>query len=410
MQAGGRLAFVLQASIASGESWGLTRSLLANRYHLETVVASHDAERLAFSENSDISEVLIIAKRRKVGEKPGPTRFINLWRNPRSIYEAMEVAGAITQAPATASVDDMGTTDIRTGASKVGEMVLVPHAEDDAKWHGALFAQTDLLRVFWKLRRGELALPGQPETHAVPICALSELGSLGPDVRRLADGYRFSRETWSPYPAFWDHKHDQVVKLTQEPNGFLLAREDSPRGPDYGAHLWERAGNILLAERLRSNTHKVVALRFSKQVLGNTWWSLAPRDLSAHQQRALVLWLNSSLSILLLYANRVITHGAWFKMKQPAWASMPVLDVRNLDVARTNALASAYRSLATHELLSLSRLDVDETRKAIDAALSETLGLPNLGPIRELLAREPGLNARAMNAETESDDLGEDDD
>jgi hypothetical protein len=45
LEVGGRLAFVLPAALASGEAWGPTRKLIADKYHLETVVASHDADR-----------------------------------------------------------------------------------------------------------------------------------------------------------------------------------------------------------------------------------------------------------------------------------------------------------------------------------------------------------------------------
>jgi hypothetical protein len=47
----GRFAFVIPAALASGEAWGPTRALIAGSYHLETVVASHDAERPNFSES-----------------------------------------------------------------------------------------------------------------------------------------------------------------------------------------------------------------------------------------------------------------------------------------------------------------------------------------------------------------------
>jgi hypothetical protein len=83
LEENGRLAFVLPAALASGEAWAATRGLLAARYHLETVVASHDAERQNFSENTDLSELLFIARKLKGKEKPGSTTYINLWRNPR---------------------------------------------------------------------------------------------------------------------------------------------------------------------------------------------------------------------------------------------------------------------------------------------------------------------------------------
>ena len=42
-----------------------------------------------------------------------------------------------------------------------------------------------------------------------------------------------------------------------------------------------------------------------------------------------------------------------------------------------------------------ARLNHDPARHAIDEALSAALGLPDLGPLREMLAREPGLTGKA---------------
>jgi len=40
-------------------------------------------------------------------------------------------------------------------------------------------------------------------------------------------------------------------------------------------------------------------------------------------------------------------------------------------------------------LLTLAEIDCDTTRRAIDEALGEVLGLPDLSILRDLLAREP---------------------
>ena len=106
--------------------------------------------------------------------------------------------------------------------------------------------------------------------------------------------------------------------------------------------------------------------------------------------------MNSSLSMLLYYGRRAITQGAWVQMKKPAWASMPVLDVRALDETQLASLAQAYDTLATRQLAPLAQLDADPARRAIDDALALALGLPSIQPIRLLLAREPGLSAREI--------------
>jgi hypothetical protein len=149
----------------------------------------------------------------------------------------------------------------------------------------------------------------------------------------------------------------------------------------------------LLAERLRTNTHRLIGIRFETDVLGNTWWAFKPESLTADQEKSLVLWLNSSLGILLFFARRVITEGAWMQMKQPAWESTPVLDVRAIEKGSLKLLAKSYDNLCVEDLEAIARLARDPTRKKIDDALAAALGLPDLSPIRELLAREPGLTA-----------------
>ena len=60
---GGRIAFVLPIALASGEAWGAVRKFIAERYHLEVIITSHDPSRPNFSENTDLSELLFIARK-----------------------------------------------------------------------------------------------------------------------------------------------------------------------------------------------------------------------------------------------------------------------------------------------------------------------------------------------------------
>jgi hypothetical protein len=123
-----------------------------------------------------------------------------------------------------------------------------------------------------------------------------------------------------------------VITIAQNPNASLLARTQAAKGRHLksATDVWSKAGRILLVERLRSNTHRTLAVGFEKEVLGNTWWALKTNGLNQQQEKALLLWFNSSLSLLLFFGRRVVTEGAWMQMKKPAWASMPVLDVRAL--------------------------------------------------------------------------------
>jgi hypothetical protein len=397
----GRLAFVLPAALVSGEAWASTRRLLAQRYQLEIVVASHDAERPNFSENTHLSEILFIARKRGESESPERTTYVNLWRNPRSIHEALDLANRITQMPEPALIEGSGVSTISGTTGKLAEVITLPPAEGNQNWVGALFAQSELLRIGWSLEQGVLRLPGTPGAALVPVCRLDALGALGPDRKRIHEGFKVTLHDWTPYPAFWGHLSESVRTIAQAPNARLSVWRDSPRGPEYGPHLWKRSGRILLAERLRSNTHRVIAVAFETEVLGNTWWALRAPDLSRQQEMALLLWLNSSLSILLFFGRRVVTQGAWMQMKQPAWESMPVLNVRTLSRSQLKTLAAHYEVLAAQGLGSVAGLGSDAVRRDIDCALSHTLRLPDFVAVRELLSREPGLTARDIASRAE---------
>ncbi len=65
LRVGGRIAFILPVALATGEAWGASRKLLADGYHVEVVMVSHDAEHPNFSENTSLSEIMFIARKLK---------------------------------------------------------------------------------------------------------------------------------------------------------------------------------------------------------------------------------------------------------------------------------------------------------------------------------------------------------
>ncbi|MDR3221798.1 MAG: SAM-dependent methyltransferase [Candidatus Accumulibacter sp.] len=392
LRVGGRLAFILPVALATGEAWGKSRKLLAEGYHLETVIVSHDAARPNFSENTDLSEIMFIARKLRKNEAPGKTAYVNLWHNPQTIYEAMDVADRVREGGNGGAL--LAGTSIHGGeGQKLAEIVQLEAPLGEAQWIGVQFAQTLTLKAAVLLEQGQLEVPGQTPV-AVPLCALDRIGTLGPDRKRIHEGFKVSETDWSPYPSFWNHGATAVTQIGQKPNSWLSPWTESPRGADYGQRLlWPRAGRILLVERLWPITHRVLAVGFNEAVLGNTWWALKS-NMSIEQEKALLLWLNSTPSLLLLLSRRVATRSAWMQIKQPQWAAMPVLDVRHLPAKTLARLAAAYDALSERELQALAKLDSDPVRAEIDAELSAAFNAPDMKPLRQLLAREPGLTGK----------------
>ncbi|MEW5718356.1 MAG: hypothetical protein AB1817_07020, partial [Chloroflexota bacterium] len=393
----GRLALVLPKALLSGVAWGETRKLINRKYRIEFLIASQDPERWNFSESTDLSEVLLVAQKYSAvkAAKENPVVAVNLWRNPTTSFEALAIAHALTRDTPPDLLDGQGALEICIGEKKMGEAVAFAWSDLKARAHWLLpaaFAQSDLMRAAYHLGRGKLWLPGRKATNKLPLCPLGELGALGPDRRDIHDGFKLSQAS-TAYPTFWGHDADKVLTLAQEPNSFLspLAKAKKGRNLRKVEDLWPLAGKIVLAERLRLNTQRLVALRLSKDALSNVWWTFSFKKGLANNQRekALTLWLNSTLGLLILLANREETEGAWVDFKKPTLFALPVLDLRALSAEQLKQLAAAYDRVAEKELAPIPQMATDAVRTEIDASIARALHLPDFAVLREMLAKEP---------------------
>lgn len=392
----GRLALVLPRALLSGVAWEKTRTLIGSKYQLEYVVVSHDPERWNFSDNTSLSEVLVVA--RKEGSVAAldphePVYCVNLWRNPRTVFEALSVAHTLRSSDVPNVATGQGAADVRVGARKVGEAIAIDWGDiREGSWLlPCAFAQSELVRVAHRLADGELYVPGSNASPPVPLTRLERIASLGPDRRDIYDGFDVS-DTPTPYAALWGNDANSSTTIARATNRFLsplpAARQGRPlrRLED----LWPKAGRVAVLEKLRMNTSRLVAVRLDKIALSNVWWPVALLDdADERKEKALVLWLNSTLGLVGLLARREETEGPWMGFKKPTLGAMPVLDVAGLSEGQLQAFAAAFDDVAGDDLLPFPKMAEDAARRRIDEAVAAALDLPDLAVHRELLGREP---------------------
>jgi hypothetical protein len=181
--------------------------------------------------------------------------------------------------------------------------------------------------------------------------------------------------------------------MAQSPNQWLQAlteaKEDRPlRDPE---HLWKKAGHLLIAERMWLKTMPLCSVLVSEDVLSNVWWTVLLKKMHRKRdcEKALAVWFNSTLGLIMLLGHRGETRGAWVDFKKPTLLSMPVLDVSRIREQQLNRLAGAYDGLAGKNVRPLLEMHNDPVRAAMDKAIAQALHLPDLSSLRELLAREP---------------------
>ena len=363
------------------------------------VIVSHDPDRWNFSDSTDLSEALLIATRRPPGngsEGEHRTTFVSLWQNPDGVLDAHRTAQAIADT-VPANLEAAGAALVEVDGRHVGELVSIPESKlIGGKWAGVQFARADLTRSALRLLDdGEVWVPGESAVGRILLCPLAKLGDVGPDRRRLVDGFeRTAAQT--AYPMVEGHDTEQRKSLVCTPDTYLSPLV-TPRGGQrtgYGEHLWRQAGRLLISERLWLETTRVIAMRSDTRVLSNVWWPVKVDEVS--HEKALAVWFNSSLGLLTILAQRTSTRGGWVAMKKADLEQLPVLDVRAISPEQLQALSQLFDDVAEEEFERLPAMSECAARRRLDDGLSEILGLPNLDGLRRLLASEPVVSNRRL--------------
>ena len=258
------------------------------------------------------------------------------------------------------------------------------------------FARADVIRSALRLLDdGEAWIPGEEETARIPLCRLDELGQVGPDRRDVWDGFERTDVT-TAYPMVENHDTEQRRGLVTTPDKYLAPLVNARRGRRLKpvAQLWPKAGRLLVAERLRLDTTRVVAMRSEARVLSNVWWPVRVEDVSG--EKALVVWLNSSPGLLTILAQRTSTEGGWVAMKKADLEDLPVLDLRRLTSSQLQGLSDLFDETAEAEFRRLPGMAFCPARRSLDDGIARILDLPDLGKLRDLLASEPVVSNRRL--------------
>jgi hypothetical protein len=394
----GRLALVLPITVCTGASWSQTRALIEDDYVLDMVIASHDPARWNFSDSTNLSEAMLIATRRPANghDMEHRTTFINLWHNPTGMLDAHLTAESAntTRAP---RIEDSGTALLELDGEHVGEVFSIPESQLRGKqWVGVQFARADVVRSALRLLEdGAVWIPGETSIGNVPMCRVNDIAGIGPDRRRLIDGFEVT-STVTAYPMIAGHDTEQRRSLACRPDSYLspLAQPKGGFRPGYGEYLWRSASRLLVSERLWLDTARVAAMRSDAKVLSNVFWEISVENVET--EKSLAVWLNSSLGILTLLAQRTSTRGGWVAMKKADLGNLPILDPRQLSSTQIQALSDLFDELTDAEFDRLPGMADCPTRTALDEGVSEILRLPDLRGLRVLLASEPVVCNRRL--------------
>ena len=374
----GVIASVLPLVTATNASAMGIRQHLAGSYHIETIVTSHDPERIFFSENTNIGEMLLVCRRwpASKGKKP-PTQVVNLLVNPSTPAEAFNVANAIREG--------------KVESLAYGTVQMWPEQRIAAgNWGAVQFLSPSLCEDFVSLGRNEI----------FATTSLEKIAEIGPDGRGIRGAFsRSDVPTAGGMVALWDHKTDVTQSMSARPDTNIVAKPDNYLQAE---GLWALRGRLLLPTRLFLPTVRVTSVRLTQPGLGSAWvpckpkipyqWNFQRDDF----EKSLCAYLNSSVGILAILGDR--------SNRKPTYPNISMDDLRKLVVPDFAALgdkvvadlAGAYDRYAELVMLPLPQMDECPVRRGLDAAAGSALGLEEetVGAIRRQLALEPSVTGR----------------
>ncbi|MYC07490.1 MAG: SAM-dependent DNA methyltransferase [Chloroflexi bacterium] len=372
----GTIASILPLVTATNASSLDIRKFLGRDYHIDTLVVSHDPQRIYFSENTSIGEILLVCRLREdaTKQKP-PTRVVNLAVNPSTPAEAIAVARAIEGGMLQSS--GAGTVQYAS-AQEIA----------DGNWGAVQFLSEYLVKNFAALRRSEVF-------DSIP---LSKVAEIGPDGRGLRGAFSRSKmPSADGMVALWDHNTDATQSMSAQFDTHAVAK----RGKEKQArNLWKKRGRMLLPTRIFLPTVRVMSVRLESPALGSAWvpCKSTADDVSKQDQieRALCTYLNSSVGILAVLGDRSNRKPTYPNLSMDDLRKIVVPDFTTLDDDALETLVSAYDAHAHKTLLPLPQMNACDTRRALDAAVCAALGIDaeDIATIRRNLAAEPSVTGR----------------
>ena len=367
----GTLALILPSVVPTAPGNLELRRYLAQRFHIDTIVSSHDPDRIFFSENTSIGEILLVC-RRWSGDGPKPaTRVINLARNPATPLEAVDTAARIERVGQSGETVSHDFTVQHVAAERI----------ERGDWFAVNFLSPFLVDAYRTL--------SEQNSMSVPTVPLGELAEIGPAGQRIRDAYTNSTmPTASGRRALWYHKTDVTRSMMAQTDVYIEPKESKRHLAD---SYWEQRSSMLLPHRLRLNLARVVAVTLPEPAVGSIWTPCRPHDTGII--KALCLYLNSTPGLLSLLGARDNRVPSYPSFSLDTLRSLPVPNLAELGDAERDLLGGWFDWLANQTLLPFPGMHEDPVRRQIDDAVSQALGLHSewVATLRRELAREPSV-------------------
>ncbi|MCY4093507.1 MAG: hypothetical protein OXG05_00100 [Gammaproteobacteria bacterium] len=389
LKEGGTFAFVLPSTSLQGISWRGFRSMLAERYKniLVLSIAANNAPSCAWSADTALAEVLIVATKKSLDERKIRTQetavLVNLYARPSNTMIAAAYASQIKNLMSWESIRSInegprGGTVIEVGSETVGELVSV--RVSDSPWPDLCIRDFSLAQFATQLNEGFLWFPRHksPMRKKLPISRIGEFATVGFADNNIANNQnaafkRVSIGQVADYPMVWRNdsgsQRNIVLKPDQE-GRIVLGREN------LAFRIWQRRSRSLVAREVAYSSQSLITGFASESVIGGRGWPNVQLD-NETQEKAFVLWGNCTLGVISFwyYSSRQQVRRSIVTVT--SINSLPWLDPTALTDEQLARIDEIFEFFKQRSFYRLNQMPEDSVRAELDRRLLvDVLGIP----------------------------------
>ena len=389
MKRGGTIALLLPMSAltsggGSGEAhgsrrpdlgWpGFRRKLVSGYTNVRIIgIAAFEEQDSTFSHDTHIAEVMLLARRLRVGEEPNGTGcFINLKRRPEDEDGAARLAQAIDETVRRLEDEPPGTTlDLSVDGLAQGNVVRDLLPKDDI-WTLSRVLDPGLVQAVTELKKGRLHTGGPGEPIKLPIAALADVARVGPAGHEAEDllGPAALGEQGFPVLRGHDCANQRTLQIPQVEEFGLRPGKESREG-----RLTGTMSRLHINDNFRYNSQSTQALMTPEPSVGGRGWPNL-RAGEERQEKALAVWLNTSLGLIAHWAMSNHTQNGLGYLSRKQIKNLPVLDVGRLSHRQLALMAETFNQARELPLLPANEAWRDVIRAELDRrVLEDVLGL-----------------------------------
>lgn len=416
---GGVIAFVLPFTFVNGSAWAGARQLIANYYENTMIVsiAHYGNKTRAFSADTGMAEILLISTRCQ-GKKKSThnVSYVNLFRRPDSVLEAVELA----RIARGISLTGESLSRIEFGDQNIGSHIRASLTNGGC----AGLVNSEIAETMVALKEGIITMRLLLNSVSIPVTKLSNpsLGVRGPVHRDIGNRKNFdnSRSIFrivdysigASYPALWNHdaKNERCIEVTPDAQGIprperqtrfdslsvgnsksdALDALSSEAMPNPSTVYLKEAKHVYLntATRLhfnldfQINSQSLAACITPERSLGGTAWpsyiiNSEDKDLVLLYERIIAVWANTTFGLMAFWWLGTRQQQGRSRLTITELPELSVLDPLCLNHVELEKASEIFKLFRSRRFLPANEAYRDDTRKDLDrAVIVDLLQLP----------------------------------